>query len=298
MLFINSTKSGKSELNIKNEEIINIYKSHGRLSDIQVVNTEYKGHIGKIINDFKKEDIEEKIAIILGGDGSLNELANNAYASDIKIGLIPTGTGNDFAKNFNYRNFKIEDTLDYYTKPIDLIRINDKICINIASLGFDTQVLKKAYDLLDENPKLGKKAYIRSVIHNLLHVSYENLYFDLEKIDGSRLKFNGDFLISAICNGSFYGSGFNPAPDTKIDDGYLNLVLAKKIPYPRLIPLVIKYKKGVHQNSKYLSQILVKKGTISSKNGFIGNIDGEIFSCKEIKFEILPAAIDWVYFKK
>ena len=106
-----------------------------------------------------------------------------------------------------------------------------------------------------------------------------------------------DYLISAICNGGFYGSGFNPAPESKIDDGVLNLLLADKIPFIRFVPLIKKYKEGRHKESKYINEILVKSGTIKSKNKFIANADGEIFETDEIKFQVLPQALNWVIFE-
>lgn len=136
-----------------------------------------------------------------------------------------------------------------------------------------------------------------SVLNSLNKINCENLELKLKLIDGSNFEIKGDYLISALCNGGFYGSGFNPAPQAKIDDGYLNLLLASKIPLIRFIPLIKKYKKGRHKESKYINEIKVKSGTIKSKNKFIANADGEIFETKEIRFEVLPKALNWVIFK-
>ena len=103
---------------------------------------------------------------------------------------------------------------------------------------------------------------------------------DLVLADDSKISFKDEFLISAICNGSYYGSGFNPAPAAKIDDGIINIVLTKKFPKLALPSLILKYKKGKHQSSKYLSELKVKSGTIKSDKEFLANIDGEIFKDK------------------
>ena len=297
ILFIINSKAGKTEFDIKKEDIEETFRKAGRLSEIEVVNTRYKNHTKYLIDAFDTLKYDEKIVIICGGDGSLNELVNVAYGKDMTLGLIPTGTGNDFAKNFDYGSFTLNSLLNFKTKKIDLIKVNDFYSINVTSLGFDTQVLKRAYDYLDKNPKLGKKAYGLAVLKSLNKINCENLELKLELVDGSNFEIKGDYLISALCNGGFYGSGFNPAPEAKIDDGVLNLLLADKIPFIRFIPLIKKYKEGRHKESKYINEILVKSGTIRSKNKFIANADGEIFETDEIKFQVLPKALNWVIFK-
>lgn len=297
ILFIINSKAGKTEFDIRKEDIEETFRRAGRLSEIEVVYTKYKNHTKFLIDAFDNLDYDEKIVIICGGDGSLNELVNVAYGKNMTLGLIPTGTGNDFAKNFDYSNFNLKSLLNFKTKKIDLIKVNNFYSINVTSLGFDTQVLKRAYDYLDKNPKLGKKAYALSVLNSLNKINCENLELKLKLIDGSNFEIKGYYLISALCNGGFYGSGFNPAPQAKIDDGYLNLLLASKIPLIRFIPLIKKYKEGRHKESKYINEIKVKSGTIKSKNKFIANADGEIFETKEIRFEVLPKALNWVIFK-
>ncbi len=225
-LFLISSQAVASEYSFRKEDIVKVYAALGRLDEIYVEETKYPGHIYDILDEFISMDIEDKVVIILGGDGSLNEVANRIYGHNIGLGLIPTVTGNDFAKNFDYKNFKITDTFDISLRPIDLIKINDMYCVNVTSLGFDTAVLARAYEYLDIDKSLGKRAYLKAVADKLKNLIYENLTINLHLADGSTVSIHGEFLISAICNGSYYESTFNPAPDAKIDDGIINLILA------------------------------------------------------------------------
>lgn len=297
ILFIISSKAGKTEYDVNIEDLLALSRKAPSDLIIEVIETKYKGHIDKIIEDFAKEDYFDKYAIICGGDGSLNELVNVSYGKDISIGLIPTGTGNDFAKNFDYKNFNLEKVLSFYTRPIDLIKINGKFCINVTSLGFDTQVLNEAYKFLEKNPKLGKKAYIKGVISSLRNIQYENLKIKMLMENGESTEIQGDFLISAICNGGFYGSGFNPAPEASLSDGLVNLITAEKIPFYKLPFMILKYKKGKHRTSPHLSEYKISCGQISSDKNFLANIDGEIFTTNKIDFKVLPSAISWIYFE-
>lgn len=297
ILFIINSKAGKTEFDIRKEDIGETFANAGRLDEIEVVNTRYKNHTKFLIEAFDTLPYDEKIVIICGGDGSLNELVNAAYGKNMTLGLIPTGTGNDFAKNFDYSNFSLQNLLNFKTKKIDLIKVNDFYSINVTSLGFDTQILNRAYNYLEEKPQLGKKAYAKAVLNSLNKISSENLEMKLKLRDGSNFEIRGEYLISALCNGGFYGSGFNPAPQAEIDDGVLNLLLAKKIPLLKFLPMIKKYKEGRHKDSKYINEILVTAGTIKSKNKFIANADGEIFETNEIRFKVLPKAINWVVFE-
>lgn len=297
-LFLISSTAGASEFYFSKGEIEEVYRKYNREDEIEVVETEYKGHLEEIVNDFLNSPYDDKVIISLGGDGSLNEVANLCVGHDVAVGLIPTGTGNDFARNFDYKNFIIEDTFDIDIRPIDLIKINDSYCVNVTSLGFDTEVLKTAYDYLEKDKSLGKKAYLFAVRDRIKHLTYQKLTLDLNLVDGSSVHLEDEFLISAICNGGFYGSGFNPAPHARIDDGVLNLVLAYKFPKWKLLPLILKYKNGKHQSSPYLDEFKVLSGTLRSDKDFLANNDGEIFVDRKIEFEIAPKALSWAYFRK
>lgn len=302
MLFILSSKAGKTEFDINEKDIEKIYNKKDLKENIQIIRTSYEDHATDAAKAFiEKYKNYKKTIIVGGGDGSLNEICNVIYENDLEntsLGLIPMGTGNDFSKNFSYNNFKVESLLNLKEKKIDLIKVNDKVGINVLSLGFDTVVLEKAYEYLDKNPSLGKKAYFFGVIKALKYLSYQNLSLTLYDKDYKEIKLEDKFLLSAICNGGYYGSGFNPAPSAKIDDGILNLVYAKKLPNILLPSLIIRYKHGLLENSKYLDEIKVKKGQIKSNEKILANIDGEIFENKIINFEIIENCLSWVYFDK
>lgn len=300
MLFILSSKAGKTEFDINEKDIEKIYNKKDFEENVQIIRTSYEDHAIDAAKAFiEKYKNYKKTIIVGGGDGSLNEICNVVYKNDLEntsLGLIPMGTGNDFSKNFSYKNFKVESLLNLKEKKIDLIKVNDKVGINVLSLGFDTVVLEKAYEYLDKNPSLGKKAYFFGVIKALKYLSYQNLSLTLYDKNYKEIKLEDEFLLSAICNGGYYGSGFNPAPSAKIDDGILNLVYAKKLPNILLPSLIVRYKHGLLENSKYLDEIKVKKGQIKSNEKILANIDGEIFENKIINFEIIENCLSWTYF--
>ena len=136
-LFIISSKSGRSYDEKFERELLKYFDK----DEIKI--TKKAGDTVKFAQDFRDKGGE--ILYIKGGDGALSEVASVLCGSGTALGLIPGGTGNDFSKNFYYKNFKLENIFAYEISPIDLIEVNGKICINVTSLGFDTNVLKYTY---------------------------------------------------------------------------------------------------------------------------------------------------------
>ena len=122
MLFILSSKAGKTEFDISKKDIEKIYKKKNLEENIEIIKTTYQNHAIDAANNFiKKYKDLEKTIIVGGGDGSLNEICNVIYQKDLEntsLGLIPMGTGNDFSKNFSYKNFNIESLLNLKDKKI------------------------------------------------------------------------------------------------------------------------------------------------------------------------------------
>ncbi|MET3617093.1 diacylglycerol kinase family enzyme [Peptoniphilus olsenii] len=287
-LIVISSKSGRGRYKKLEEELLKVYKPE----NIKI--TENSEDIKNFAKDFIKRG--EGVFLLCGGDGSLAEAAEVLRGTNTAMGLIPFGTGNDFSKNFNYNNFRVKDTLVPTIKPIDLIEVNGKICVNVLSLGFDTNVLVHAYDLKKKYPFLGKSTFLYGVIKSLMNIEYTNLEIKLVDNLNREIKIEDEFLISALCNGSYYGSGFQPAPFAKLDDGLLNLVTAPRFKLKDIIPLLYSYRKGTHLKDEKIKEFLVKSGEIKSDKEFIYNIDGEIYKTKELKFKVLEKNLKWAYF--
>ena len=288
-LFIISSKSGRSYDKAFAGELLKYFDK----DEIKI--TEKAGDTVKFAQDFR--DRGGEILYIKGGDGALSEVASALCGSHTSLGLIPGGTGNDFSKNFSYHNFKLENIFDYEIAPIDLIEVNGKICINVTSLGFDTNVLKYAYDIMKRKKLGGGLGYFYGVVKSVMNLENVDLKISCLDEKNEEVNLSGSFLISALCNGSYYGNGFNPAPKAKIDDGLLNLILAEKMSPLRIASLFTSYRKGDHLGKSGVREILTRSGKISADRDFLYNIDGEIYSAREIDYKILEKKLKWIYFK-
>lgn len=287
-LFILSSKSGKGSFESLEGEILKYYPKDS------IVYTQGPNHAKDIANTFKKN--KGDLLIVCGGDGVLSEVAEELAGSKTALGLIPMGTGNDFSKNFSYKNFTIDQTLHPIIMPIDLMEINGRIGINVMSMGFDTEVLVHAYKIKEKFPFLGKLSFLYGVFQSLRSLEYMDLSLEITLKNNERIHIENKFLISALCNGSYYGSGFQPAPDAILDDGFLNLVMAKPLGLGKILSLFMAYRKGTHLKQKKVKEYLVRSGRISSNKEIIYNIDGEIYYAKDLTFQILDKSLLWARF--
>ena len=174
--------------------------------------------------------------------------------------ILPLGTGNDFAKKI-YGTKKI-DSLNvvkafglhtgrpkYDIKPIDLIDYNGEKCINVMSFGLDTKVETIGRKIAGKVKFLGSQAYNIAVVPAVLSSMKYNINIDMNCIgrDGKPYKYTAvpaDYTLLAICNASYYGGGFCPAPDSKLDDGILDFCLADALNLAKALPLIPKYSAG------------------------------------------------------
>lgn len=239
----------------------------------EFIYTTKRGEAIDIVKKYKN-DIDTKIYSV-GGDGTLNEVVNGIVNTNLKLGIIPIGTGNDFVKSIK----------NGFNDKIDVIKVNDKYSINIVSFGLDASVANKV-NLLKENKYEGKILYKFALIDKFLKYKNESIY-----INGKIKK----PTILTICNGRYYGGGFQIAPNALINDGYLDMYLVDDISKLKIFMLIFKLLNGTHTNNKLVNYNKIKKLSIYSENHILCNIDGEIIKDKKFEIEILDKNINLEY---
>ena len=162
-----------------------------------------------------------------GGDGTLNEVVNGAVGfPNAAVTHFPGGSGNDAIKMFSETEpfFHIERLLDAEEARFDLIRCNDTYSINILSIGFDAKVGTDIARFKRLPLVTGKGAYVLSILANMVHGLSEHYVVTLD----SGETIDAEQTMICICNGRWYGGGFNPVPEARPDDGLLDVLLVKK----------------------------------------------------------------------
>ncbi len=274
--------------------------------------THYRGHAKEIAAQYAEKYGDECVIVSCGGDGTVHEIANGIAHTQTPLMILPFGTGNDFAKKiyktknidaskvvkaFGLHNGKIK----YKIMPIDLIDYNGEKCINVMSYGLDTKVETIGRKIAGKIKFLGHQAYNIAIVPSVLQSMHYQINFELDCVDreGTPYKWSqapSDYTLFAICNASYYGGGFCPAPNSRLDDGLLDFCKVDAINLMEVLPLIPKYSEGT-ANEEATDKIhtgYLTGGRIWSTDGsaLLGNCDGENFDYSEVVFKIEPKALN------
>lgn len=182
----------------------------------------------------------ERELIVFGGDGMLNDvLSGIPDPAQVRLGLIPAGTGNDFAAaaGIPYGERAVPLILSGRALPTDYIAFSDgRRSINIAGLGIDVDILERCDRM---NKRLGRMSYFVSLLCALMR--YRCIPVTLE-YEGERRKER--VLIAAVCNGRQLGGGIPLCPAARIDDGILELVWVEDPGRRHLLGALIRLMRG------------------------------------------------------
>ena len=173
--------------------------------------------------------------------------------------------------------------LDRPAKPTDTGKINDSFFLNVCGTGFDVTVLECAVE--KKKNHRGLTPYFLGLLQAISLFRPVNL-----KVEADGKDFTGEYLIASIANGRMIGGGIPICPDADIADGLLDLVLIRKVPrwrIPAYLPGLMLSRALKFRITRHLRTRCV---TISGR-GLKFNIDGEIRSMNEARFEIVPASL-------
>lgn len=229
--------------------------------------------------DNSTEDIVRKYRkcsytiVAVGGDGMINRVLNALIGTNNTLGFIPCGTGNDF-----YRSALKE--MKKETEECDVIKINDRYFINVACFGIDADVANNK-GLIKSKMIPKSQRYNVSVINSFL--KYEPRHFAL-KINNEEIE--GDFATVAVCNGGYYGSGYNISPNFKLNNGLIDVYAVEDDNKFNIMKMILSMKKGKHEKYKKVHKFQTNKLTLISKNEINSNIDGEELASKKFNIEV------------
>ena len=269
-VFIINPASGKTDYDKIKENIIKTLENE----EYEIYETKAPKEATEIASRFKNE--ENTVVYSVGGDGTLNEVVNGIAEGKCKLGIIPTGSGNDF-----YRTLKEAQSENV---RLDLGKVNGRYFINIASVGMDAETCNNA-NKIKSKIKLHSSYYL-ALIHTFLTFKSKSLKLKIDKH-----VYAGDYIIAAICNGKYYGGGFKIAPVASFDDNQFDIYLVSKAGKLKLIKILLALLKSEHEKYNEVRKYTGKNITITSENNLIVNIDGEITISKNIEIEMIEDAL-------
>ena len=237
---------------------------------------------------------EEYRLYACGGDGTLNEVASAAAGCpNVAVTVFSGGSGNDFVKLFDDPRafFDLERLLDCEEAEFDMIRCNDDLALNICSVGLDARIGTDVANYKRIPLLHGFRAYAVSTVVNLFRGIAEHYVVE---VNGERIDREHTFV--CVCNGRFYGGGFNPVPEADPTDGELDVLLVEKVSLLQVPGVIGKYKNGRYKELPHLVRHLKTKSIkiICDKPTPI-NLDGELRTAQEVTMEVAQEKLRFFY---
>jgi len=241
--------------------------------------TQYPGHASTLARDIKRIGVDGVIAV--GGDGTINEVINGLVDSNLPLGIIPTGTGNDLSRTLGIPQDPFEAVIilaQAKLTEINLGEVNGTYFVNVASVGFDAAVA----GLVNKRRFLkGKAAYYGAILLNIIRNRHYNLSISL---DGNIIE--KKCTLVAIANGKYYGAGQKIAPQADYTDDLFDVVIIASAPRVDILKTLPGIKDGRHLRSPYVNIYKAKIVTVSSGGYAPAQADGELLEGLPQTFKI------------
>jgi len=279
-LFIVNPKSGKN-----NKHPIEISLKKKVTSYYQISFTEYGGHAKILARNGIESGFTHIIAV--GGDGTMNEVASELVNSSSTFGLIPTGSGNGFARSLNIpRSFDAALGVCLNTKKrlIDVGQIHDKYFFCVAGIGLDERIGRRFL----KNKLRGPIPYFFQGFLEYLKYEYPSFL-----INDNDVKFLSTPLILSFANAPQFGNNAYIAPNAKMDDGELDLcILGRSSLFKLLIAFRKIFNKRIDESALYFTQRFTQIEVSSESEQINFHTDGEPnIGPSSIKITILQKAL-------
>jgi len=226
--------------------------------------------------------------VVIGGDGTVQEVASGIAGTEVGLGIVPAGSGNDFIKAFGIPE-DIYQALEVaflgQVRPIDVGLIGDRHFVNMVGIGFDALVAA-------ENLKL---KYLKGFVGYLYALAKVFLRYRSPhvRIESDGFSFEGKVLLVAIGNGICCGGGFYLTPDALPDDGEFDVCIIRDIPKARIAKDIGKVFKGTHTELEPVVMYRCKGLRIESDLPLPIHADGEVLpqGIKEVSIDIFPRSL-------
>ena len=237
---------------------------------------------------------EELRIYACGGDGTLNEVMVGAAGHDnAAITVFSGGSGNDFVKLFDDPRafFDLHRLMDADEATFDLIRCNDDLALNICSVGLDARIGTDVSNYKRLPLLHGFRAYAASTVVNVIRGIAEHYVVE---INGETIDSEQTFV--CVCNGRYYGGGFNPIPEADPADGMLDVLLVKKVSRAQVPFIIGKYKNGRYKELPQLVRyIKTDRVKITCDKPTPINMDGEVRMAQVVEMSVAKEKIRFFY---
>ena len=288
-LFLNPA-AGRGRAGKRQERILELLRDAGIRTRLHVSNA--VGDLERQVRQCVAEGAT-RIAIV-GGDGSVHEAVNGIFrAGNAALAVIPSGTGNDFAKacdiplDWEVAVQQLGERLreDVLPRTIDVGRCNDRYFANGAGIGFDARVTQLARSI---RLPIGDIVYLLAIFRAML----DGVATPDVEITTDDFHWQGPMTLANVSNGPWIGGMFHIAPMARNSDGHFDLMLARPVTRWRILALLPKLMRGSHIGEAEIIHRSVSAMTVSATEPLPSHLDGEVQPPRsDYSVKILPGAL-------
>ena len=279
LLVVNPISGGSGKEQLVGE-INEVLKSHKALfKTYETIGKDDEAQIRKILDDHNIKNV-----LVAGGDGTIQTVAKAIGKRDIALSLIPAGSANGLASNLRIPDTitnQIDIALGDDFIMMDMISINDHLCLHIADLGINASLIEN-YDNSDLRGMLG---YAIQTIPTLIESDLP-YRFSLE-LNDKKIEMEG--VMIAIANAQQFGTGSVINPEGQIDDGYFEVLIFKNL---GIINILKTLDKDSYRNPEFVESFSTKKAIITCEKPVSFQVDGEfIGDVTHVSAVLLPTKL-------
>jgi diacylglycerol kinase (ATP) len=284
IIFILNPISGVNKKSIIEEKIHQLIDK--QQFDYEVQYTDHPNHGTEIARNAVAQNYDMVVAV--GGDGSVNEVAEGLIGSDIVLGIIPAGSGNGYAMHLGIGR-KVEKAISILNqgkvRVLDTGLINQQPFVNLAGIGFDAKI---AY-LYRNVKRRGFWGYLQTALKESTNLR-SHLYSI--KIDGKEVLTEKKCFTIVVANAPMYGYGFIIAPKAVPDDGQLEVVVFHNAPAWRIILSLWRFWNHSMHKTSIADRYVGTEVEVTCHEPSFAHTDGEGFTVENKQlFTIKPNSI-------
>lgn len=284
------------------EEISAVRRLLDHLPDLRVRETDHAGHA----RELAAEAVEEgcRLVVSAGGDGTLNEVVNGLAAdfSQCRLGVLPLGTGNDFARSVGVPGDDLEAAVealaDGDSRTVDVARAcfgdAGRWFLNMSVGGFSTRV----DEALDDETKRrwGSLSYARSAVEALPDLTpyATRLRLYEEDSDEPAEELELSLYLLVVANARYVASGIPASPESLLDDGRLDLLAFPEMPGTRIAALIPPTLLGRHVGHELVTTRRAHRLEVEAEPPMPFNVDGEPCGETPVEFRVETRALEVV----
>ncbi len=264
-------------------DLIETFLNHTKY-EYEIQLTEYRKHARKIAIESSRQGFD--IVCAVGGDGSVHEVGTGLIGTNTRLAIIPTGSGNGLARHLKIPLDIIEAIQcinNGYTSKMDTVLANETPFIGFGGFGFDAIIAKR----FDAYHKRGFSSYIKLVLNEFL--KYKAKPITIELADKT---ITDNYFLCSIANSSELGNGFCLSPQSKLNDGKIELCLLKPASIFSVPKLVFDFFTRRADKNKNIDIISTDKLTLHLQEN-TAHFDGEPFEVRNtLNIEVKPKSLN------